>query len=138
MRNAKYFGLAVLTAALVSMGIYRADDKKDDPKYTIKDVMKQAHTVEKGSKDPTLYEKVSGGKATKEEKAKLLELYSALPASKPPLGDADAWKDKTKAMIEATQAVVDGKEDAEKKLKAAVACMECHKTFRPPPKPKDK
>ena len=30
MRNAKYFGLAVLTAALVSGGVYRADDKKED------------------------------------------------------------------------------------------------------------
>jgi hypothetical protein len=135
MRNAKYFGLALLTAAFVSVGVYRADDKKEDPKLTIKDVMKQAHTVEKGSKDPSLYEKVSMGKANKEEKAKLLALYSALPNNKPPKGDADAWKDKTKALVDAAQGVVDGKEDAEKKLKTAAACMACHKDFRPPPKP---
>jgi hypothetical protein len=130
MRNAKYFGLAVLTAALVSVGVYRADDKKDDPKLTIKDVMKQAHTVEKGSKDPSLYEKVTTGKATKDDKAKLVELYSALPANKPPKGDADAWKDKTTALVAAAQAVVDGKDDAEKNLKTAAACMKCHADFK--------
>ena len=131
MRNAKYFGLAVLTMALVSAGAFRAADK-DDPKYTIKDVMKMAHAVEKGSKDPSLFQKVTTGKASKEEKAKLLELYSALPANKPPKGDADAWKKSTTAMVDAAKAVVDGKEDAEKNLKMATACMECHKAFLAP------
>ena len=131
MRNAKYFGLAVLTTAVVSVGVYRADDKKEDPKLTIKDVMKQAHTVDKGSKDPSLYDKVTTGKATKDDKAKLLELYSALCTNKPPKGDADAWKDKTTALVAAAKAVVDGKDDAEKNLKAEAACMKCHADFKP-------
>jgi hypothetical protein len=133
MRNARYFGLAVLAVAVVSAGAFRAADK-DDPKYSIKEVMKMAHTVEKGSKDPSLFQKVADGKATKDDKAKLLELYSALPANKPPKGDADAWKKSTTAIVDAAKAVVDGKEDAEKNLKMAIACMDCHKAFRPPPK----
>ena len=68
------------------------------PKYAVEQVMKIAHmSEEEGSKDPTLFARVADGKATKEDKAKLLELYSALPKDKPPQGDADAWKDKTKA-----------------------------------------
>jgi hypothetical protein len=133
MRNAKYFGLAVLTVALVSAGAFRAADK-DDPKYSIKEVMKMAHTVEKGSKDPSLFQKVAEGKATKDDKAKLLELYSALPANKPPKGEADAWKKSTTTIVDAAKAVVDGKEGAEKNLKMAIACMDCHKAFRAPPK----
>jgi hypothetical protein len=130
MRIARYFGLAVLTLAVASMGVFRAAD--NDPKYTIKEVMKMAHTPkEEGSKDPTLYAKVSSGKASKEEMAKLLELYSALPANKPPQGDADAWKTKTTALVDATKAVIDGTDGADKKLKAAAACMECHKVFKP-------
>jgi hypothetical protein len=133
MRTATYFGLAVLALAVASAGVFRAADK-DDPKYTIKEVMKMAHTVEKGSKDPNLFQKVADGKATKEEKAKLLELYSALPANKPPKGDADAWKRSTTEIVTAAKAVVDGKEDAEKNLKKAIACMDCHKAYRPAPK----
>jgi hypothetical protein len=129
MRIARYFGLAVLTLAVASVGVFRAAD--NDPKYTIKEVMKQAHAPkEEGSKD-TLYAKVSSGKASKEEMTKLLELYSALPANKPPQGDAEAWKTKTTALVEATKAVVDGTDGADKKLKAAAACMECHKVFKP-------
>jgi hypothetical protein len=133
MCNARYFGLSILALALVSAGAFRAADK-DDPKYTIKEVMKMAHTVEKGSTDPNLFQKVAEGKATKDEKAKLLELYSALPANKPPKGEADEWKKTTSGMVTAVKAVVDGKENAEKDLKKAVACMDCHKAFRPAPK----
>src|SRR5258707_4453474 len=111
MRNVKYFGLAVLTLALVSAGVFRAADK-EDPKYSVKEVMKMAHTVEKGSKDPSLYQKVADGKATKDDKAKLLELYSALPANKPPKGDADAWKKSTTAIVDAAKGVVYGQADA--------------------------
>jgi hypothetical protein len=133
MRNVKCFALAAITLAFVTAGVFRAADK-DDPKYTIKEVMKMAHTVEKDSKDPTLFKKVSDGKATKEDKAKLLELYSALPANKPPKGDADAWKKMTTTIVDASKAVVDGKDGAEKDLGKAVNCMGCHKDFRPPPK----
>jgi len=90
MRNAKYFGLAVVTVALVSVGVYRADDKKDDPKLTIKDVLHQAHTVVQDSKDPSLSAKLTLGQATKDDTAKLLELYSARPANKPPTHHAAA------------------------------------------------
>jgi len=133
MRNVKCFALAILAGAVVSMGVYRAADK-DDPKYTIKEVMAKAHKGlkdPKDPKDPSLFALVVDGKADKDQKAKLLELYSALPANKPPMGDADKWKDKTKSIVDATKAVVDGKDGAEKDLKKAVSCMGCHDAFKP-------
>ncbi len=98
-----------------------ADDAK--PKYTIKEVMKQAH------KDG-LMKKVAGGQASKEDAAKLLELYKALGANMPPKGDADSWKAKTAAVIQAAQDVVDGKEGAGAKLEKAANCAECHKVHK--------
>src|SRR5260370_23911049 len=133
MGRVKEFGQEVLHMALVSAGGFRAADK-EDRKSSFKEVMKMAHRVEKGSKDPSLYQKVADGKATKDDKAKLLELYSALPANKPPKGDADAWKKSTTAIVDAAKGVVDGKADAEKNLKMAMACLDCHKAFRAPPK----
>src|SRR5260370_38404516 len=115
MGRVKEFGQEVLHMALVSAGGFRAAEK-EDPKYSIKEVMKMAHTVEKGSKDPSLYQKVADGKATKDDKAKLLELYSALPANKPPKGDADAGKKSTTATADAAKAVADGKEDSKQTL----------------------
>jgi hypothetical protein len=131
MRTVKYFALAVLAVAVASAGVFRADDKKDDPKYTIKDVMKMAHQADKDSKDPTLAKKVTDGKGSKEDKAKLLELYTALAANKPPKGDADAWKKQTTTIVDAAKAVVDGKDGAEKDLGKAINCMACHKDFKP-------
>ena len=63
MRIARYFGLAVLTLAVASVGVFRAAD--NDPKYTIKEVMKEAH------KDK-LVNKVALGKASDDEKKRLL------------------------------------------------------------------
>jgi hypothetical protein len=132
MRNVKYFGLAILAAGVVSMGVFRAADT--DPKYTIKEVMGKAHKGlkdPKDPKDPSLFAIVSDGKGTKEQKEMLLELYTALPANKPPKGDADKWKEKTKSIVDAAKEVVDGKDGGEKDLKKAVSCKDCHDAFKP-------
>jgi hypothetical protein len=135
MRTVKYFALAVLTLGVLSLGAFRAADKDDPakPKMSIKDVMKKAH-----AKDASLAEKVTSGKATKEDKMALLDAYTQLAVNKPPKGDLDKWKDVTSEIVKEAQDVVDGKDGAEDKLKKAINCMNCHKEFRPPPPPKDK
>jgi hypothetical protein len=95
----------------------------DDPKYSIKDVMKEGHKN-------GLYKKVAQGKATKEEKEKLVALYTALAKDMPPKGDAAAWKKQTEDMLAAAQGSIKGDKDAEAKLLKLVNCAACHKEFK--------
>jgi hypothetical protein len=111
----------VLGLAWVSLSS-GADDDKPIP---IKEVMKKAH----GGK-PKLCEKVATGKASKEEKEQLLDLYTALSKNKPPKGEADSWKEKTGALVSAAKACVAGDEDGPDKLKKAVNCKACHEAHK--------
>jgi hypothetical protein len=97
---------------------------KDDPKYTIKEVMQEAH--KKG-----LLTKVYKGDASDAEAKRLLELYTELAKQKPPAGDADAFKATTKKMVEGAKLIVDGKkDDGIALLKKTVQCMKCHMNFK--------
>ncbi|MER3416449.1 MAG: hypothetical protein C4297_09595 [Gemmataceae bacterium] len=98
---------------------------QDKPKYTIKEVMEQAH---KGG----LLKQVLSGKAAKEDRDNLLEYYRALAANKPPRGDLKSWKQKTEALVNAAEALT--MDAADKKalaaLKKASNCMACHNVHR--------
>src|ERR1700757_2160487 len=101
-----------------------------DKDYTIKDVMQKAHAKKKDG-TPTLLAKVTSGKASDEEAKTLLAMYQSLAKQKPPAGDADAWKAKTKEMVEGAKLYVDGKKDeGAAALKKSVQCMACHKEFK--------
>lgn len=113
MRNFVSMGLAV---ALMSAGLLWADDK-DKPKYTTKEVMKLAHKEK-------LLNKVMEGKASDDEKKKLVELYEAMAANKPPKGDADNWKKLNDALVDAAK-----KADADA-LKKASNCGACHSAHK--------
>jgi Na+-translocating ferredoxin:NAD+ oxidoreductase RnfG subunit len=121
--------LAALVIGAVSLGAYRAvdDAKKDAPKYTIKQVMKEAHG------EDGLVKKVREGNATQADKDKLVELYIALAADKPAKGDIAVWKEKTAPIVVAAKAIAADKE-GDKKLIAtfnkAVACKDCHQVFK--------
>jgi hypothetical protein len=95
------------------------------PKYTIEEIMEQAHDEDNG-----IYQKVLADKATKEDKAKLLELYTELSQNKPKKGDAKSWKEKTTALIVAAKAVVANDKDAKDRLMKAANCMACHKLHK--------
>jgi hypothetical protein len=103
----------VLSTAGVSQAVARDDEE------AIKTAMKDAM---KGG----LCKTVTEGKATKEEKEKLLELFKGMLEAKPPKGDEASWKEKTEALVEAAQAAVDGKADSSKLLKSAANCKACH------------
>ena len=110
----------VLTMAWVSFS--SGADEKD---VTIKEVMKKAHTGK-----PKLCEKVATGKASKEEKQELLDLYTALSKDKPPKGEEDSWKEKTGALVAAAKACVADDKDGPDKLKKAVNCKACHEAHK--------
>ena len=95
----------------------------DKDKVTIKQVMKKAHQPAKKGED-SLLTKVTGGTASAAEKKELTELYVALSKNEPPKGEADAWKTKTTAMIEASKG-----SDADA-LKKASDCKACHGEFK--------
>ena len=97
-----------------------AQDKPKD----IKEVM----VAHKG-KD-SLIEKIKAGKASDDDKKKLLSLYEALGAFKPPKGDDKSWKDKTEALVSAAKDLVDKKDGALDKLKTASDCKACHSVHK--------
>ncbi len=92
-------------------------------KASIKEVMKVAM---KGG----LCQKVAKGEANEEEKKKLAGLFAALHENKPPKGEQSSWDEKTKALVEASNDVLAGKEGAADKLRTAANCMGCHSAHK--------
>jgi hypothetical protein len=130
VKNLKLYGLALVVSGLLVGGAFRAaDGDSDKPKYSIKQVMSQAHKPSSRNM-PTLADKVINGTASKDEQAKLLDLYTAMTVNKPPKGEAEAWKDKTAAVTAAIQEVIDGKEDGGVDLRKALNCKACHTSHR--------
>jgi hypothetical protein len=115
-------GVLIAGAALVITVGSDAGEKKD-PKYTIKEVMREAH---KGG----LMKKVATGKASEEEKKQLVEFYIALGANKPPMGNEAEWKDQTQKMLKAAKAAGEGDDKAAMSLLKLVNCGACHKKFK--------
>ncbi|MFL5343120.1 MAG: hypothetical protein ACJ8F7_23560 [Gemmataceae bacterium] len=113
--------------ALAIVAVVGLSGRANDPKNSIKDVMKQAHA---GGNKSLLF-RVAGGKGTKEDAEKLLALYKDLAANKPEKGEAASWKEKTDPIVKAAEAVVAGEKGAPAKLKMAVNCMNCHKEHKP-------
>ena len=130
MRKVHAFVLALVAVGVFGAGAFRAADKDQDaPKYTIKQVMSQAHRRPDKS-SPSLSDRVLDGKASKDEQAKLLELYTALGANKPPKGEAEAWKDRANAVTTAIKDVMDGKGGSDVDLRKALNCKGCHTSHR--------
>jgi hypothetical protein len=124
MRSFTCFALAALMLAVAARGAEQAA-AEGPPKYSIAQVMQTAHKPpEKGK--PSLLITVLKGKASKPEKEKLLELYTALGQNKPPKGDPKSWKEKTDALVSAAKGVLADEAGVVDKLKKATVCMACH------------
>jgi hypothetical protein len=89
----------------------------------IKEVMR--FTMTKG-----LCQKVIKKSASPEEQKQLVELFKAMAAMTPPLGEAESWKSKSNALIDAAKEVAEGKPSHAALAKAA-NCAACHKDHRP-------
>jgi hypothetical protein len=111
----------VAVALMCNSNVEGVGDKKDEkPKYTIKEVMKEAHKS-------GLLKKVQAGTAEKSDREKLAELYKALALNTPGKGEKEEWKKTTEVMVKlATEAIADP--DAGKKIK--VDCGACHGKFK--------
>src|SRR5271168_3626432 len=105
----------MVIAALITCGMIASLTRADENDEAIKAVMKEAM---KGG----LCKKVASGKASDDEKKHLVELFESLAKTTPPRGDADDWKTRTTALVEAAHAVVDGKPKAGALLKKAATC----------------
>ena len=125
------FGLMMLacTSGVVretrAAGAPTAGQKPTGP-ITIGQVMKEAH-----KKPDQLLKKVAMGKASGKEKARLLELYTAMSKTKPPKGDIKGWKEKCGLLVTAAKAAIDRKPDAKKLLAKASSCKGCHQLHKP-------
>jgi hypothetical protein len=115
-------GIALGIAACLVVGV-GADDNK---KYTIKEVMKQAH----GGGQNSLLNKVRNGKATKQEKEKLVELYIGMAANKPDKGDPEGFIKLTDAMVAAAKAAQKGDKASPQLLAKATNCKACHDQYK--------
>jgi hypothetical protein len=123
MSKQVWVSAALLALGMGCIGLF-ASAQDDKPKFTIKEVMEKAHKSK-------LCGKVADGKASKEEKDGLVEMYIALSQNKPPKGDAKSWETKTKALVEAAKECVKDDKVGGPKLKAAIdGCMSCHKVHK--------
>jgi hypothetical protein len=128
MRMVKYWCMAALAVGLVGIVGFGMAEEKDKPK-TIKVIMKTFHSAPEGE-DP-LCKKFMTGKTSAEETKNIVAAYEDLGKNKPPQGDEDEWKEKTKALLAAAKDVAAKKEDAPAAFKKAVSCADCHKIFKP-------
>jgi cytochrome c556 len=77
-----------------------------------------------------LIEKAAAGEASQTDKQKLLKVLTGMAAVPAAHGDAASWKARTEALVAAAQDLVDGKEGARDRLRAASACKACHLAHR--------
>lgn len=108
-----------LTVSIAGLSQAHLDDE-----VTIKDVMKAAMSK------AGIHKAVVEGKATDDQKKELLELYTALNKATPPRGEEESWKEKTEALKNATQDLIDGKAGAAEALKKAADCKACHEAHK--------
>ena len=100
----------------------------DDEFKPIEDAMKFAHKAPKGT--PKVSDKIIDGTVDEADLKKTLELYKAMADTKPPKGDAAAFKEKVAKLIGATENVVAKKEGAGAAYKQAVNCKACHQDHK--------
>jgi len=114
MRNL-FTGLLGLAAICGASFVYA-----DDAKYTIKQVMKEAM---KGG----LCAKVAKGEGSKEDKEKLVAMFTAMGQNTPPKGDKEEWEKLCKKLVEEAKAAQ--KAEGKSAIKSA-NCKACHDKFK--------
>ena len=121
MKTFSLFRLPVLTLTVALAVTAFAADEEFKP---IEDAMKFAHKAPKGT--PKVSDKIIDGTASEVDLKKTLDLYKEMADTKPPKGDAAAFKDKVAKLILATEDVAAKKEGAGAAYKEAVNCKACH------------
>lgn len=105
-------------------------EPKKKPALTIKQIMNKAHKPADANSKIYLLKKVATGKATAAESKELHGYYEKLAKLKPAKGDQASWDAKTKALVDAAKAAVDGDANFKTKLSKATNCAACHKVHK--------
>ena len=116
--------LVLLIPAAAGWGDARADD---DSRTVVIAAMRRVFT----GQDPPLVQKAAAGQASDVEKKRLLTVLTGMTNTRPEQGSVEAWKARTAALASAAQDLVDGKEGAGDRLRAASDCRTCHQAHRP-------
>jgi len=125
MRTIKLLGLAMLVLAVSAGGrASRADD--DDSRAVIIAAMRRAFS----GTEPPLILRAAAGDASETEKRRLLKVLTGMAQAQPYHGGTESWKAKTGALTAAAQDLLDGKEGAGERLRAAADCRACHQVHR--------
>ena len=123
--------LAAIVGSTLAILLVSSAVAENKAKLTAKEVMQKFHKAPKDV-DPVC-KKASEGKATKEELAQLVAAYRDMASDKPVKGDAASWKEKSAALLAATEALQSGAADGVAKYQAAVNCKGCHSVHKPAP-----
>jgi len=126
------FKIRILLAALIiglpaSVRIAAADDKKDTPKYTIKQVMKEAHG------EDGLRKKLQDGKATQEDKTSWSSCTLPWPLASRRRATSPCGRIRPRQSSSPPKAVAADKDGSPKlvgTLTKATACKACHEVFK--------
>ncbi|MFM7593239.1 MAG: hypothetical protein ACKO85_15730 [Isosphaeraceae bacterium] len=113
MRSAKTLAFAFFATATLLPLAFAADNTAT--KKAMKEAMKSG-----------LCKNVGAGEGSDDDKKKLLALFTDMAKETPGKGDAASWKEKAGALVNAAQAVVDGKAEGAAQLKKAANCKACH------------
>ena len=108
-----------LATAALTLGLFSVVNGQAKPKYTIKQIMKDAL---KGG----LAKKVVGGEATEKEKIQFLDYAISLYENKPKKGEAASWTRLTGNLVTAAAKVAIDPKASTAALGKAVNCKACH------------
>ena len=108
-----------LATAALTLGLFSVVNGQAKPKYTIKQIMKDAL---KGG----LAKKVVGGEATEKEKIQFLDYAISLYENKPKKGEAASWTRLTGNLVTAAAKIAIDPKASTAPLGKAVNCKACH------------
>ena len=108
-----------LATAALTLGLFSVVNGQAKPKYTIKQIMKDAL---KGG----LAKKVVGGEATEKEKIQFLDYAISLYENKPKKGEAASWTRLTGNLVTAAAKIAIDPKARTATLGKAVNCKACH------------
>ena len=108
-----------LATAALTLGLFSVVNGQAKPKYTIKQIMKDAL---KGG----LAKKVVGGEATEKEKIQFLDYAISLYENKPKKGEAASWTRLTGNLVTAAAKIAIDPKASTATLGKAVNCKACH------------
>jgi hypothetical protein len=124
--KALFAGVVALVGLTFVLGVSGAGDKDkkdDEPKYKIKEVMKEIMASKLGPK-------VFAGEGSKEENKKVLDYFIELHKNKPPRDEKDSWAKVTQTLVDTAKKIEAGEEKGSKKLAQLINCGACHGEFK--------